>query len=270
MIYAETRQNRNPSQRIKSYFTLIELLVIIAIIVILAGMLLPALNNARDRARTISCLNAQKQYMLALTNYTTDYNGWMPHTYLKAYTLSPWSDVMTSARFLYSGRYLTESKGMYCPNVANVTDGSSGNLQEIGVASWNCYGLLCWGSAAASYSGTWEPFKSKAAELIKGVRYGTDNRWQNLQAAKRPSNLIVGGDTGAWSGSKFTARDEVYCLWQNYSQMATGILLLEHNQKSNVFYLDGHAATVGYSGLADSAVRNVMNSQQGGLVLYTF
>ena len=62
----------------KHRFTLIELLVVIAIIAILASMLLPALNQARERARSADCISRIRQTMSAALMYTQDNDDAFP------------------------------------------------------------------------------------------------------------------------------------------------------------------------------------------------
>ena len=71
--------------QVKLYsFTLIELLVVIAIIAILAAILLPALQSARERGRSANCISNLKQLGTGITNYIDSSDNWLPYPFNRA------------------------------------------------------------------------------------------------------------------------------------------------------------------------------------------
>jgi prepilin-type N-terminal cleavage/methylation domain-containing protein len=90
MVRKITKRRRLASA--ETAFTLIELLVVIAIIAILAAMLLPTLARAKERAKSISCLNNLKQLSLAAQMYVNDNQGVYPPRINFSTVNSRWPD----------------------------------------------------------------------------------------------------------------------------------------------------------------------------------
>ncbi len=82
----------------RRFFTLIELLIVVAVISILAGMLLPALNQAREKGRSVSCMNNMKTIGLANTAYMTDSDD-----YIVPSTASPFGAGGYSREYVWYG-----------------------------------------------------------------------------------------------------------------------------------------------------------------------
>ena len=104
-------------------FTLIELLVVIAIIAVLAALLLPALKNARDAAKTAFCANNMRQVGVVLTVYYDDNNSSYPPGIRNASYTEPMKALVPG--------YLT--KLPQCPKGCGA--------KKVGTATWNNYGI---------------------------------------------------------------------------------------------------------------------------------
>lgn len=221
----------------KRNFTLIELLVVIAIITILSALLLPALQQARERGRGIKCLNQEKQLGICMRLYAEDYNGFMGVRY---YPGGGDTSLRSAPRLLYDLKYLLFPK--------RTTAFSSVNYYSV-----QCPGMLYTTTSNPDHYTYGIPFSlsSLPESTLVMCTVAADPSRQEVfiitPKIKHPTMIPLVLDTFR---PDVKANHMAFTI-SNGTQQANCKPIAKHGEGVNVAFFDGHAGSMNKQNFAE-------------------
>ena len=232
-----------PSLRMaRSLFTLIELLVVIAIIAILAAMLMPALQRARDTAKQSNCLSNQKQMGMAMTGYTSDNSDFFPKLLHSGFTAMYGSGGGIWLAALVRGKYITYNSKLLTCDFSPFKRRHFEKEKKANETTDRFYYALCFtGYGLNRYVGS--------SYLQRGAAEEAD-QYAPLKLSqirlKSPSRLLVTVDAYMRSGKAWPDADSkgFYLIEESGTNKWYQPDSREHNGNVSVLFADFHTASV--------------------------
>ncbi|HBC89706.1 MAG TPA: hypothetical protein DCZ94_22430 [Lentisphaeria bacterium] len=217
------------------HFTLIELLIVIAIIAILAALLLPALQGAKEKAKEILCVSNQKQCYLGTQGYTEDYDNRLTVDWVVGGHIDLWPQFISGTAKAANGpRYISNPRVFGCPsNKHYESDFSNWNFDNRGYGMYlddQSLGFQAWHSIGSPGNG----YHAIAFPKIK-----------------TPSSLVMLADSASNHGSFYSGTGHIIGNFKaKGASNWNGRIQLIHNKRIAVHtYYDGHTDSMTAQGL---------------------